>query len=60
MAMIRKPKNEPTAIPVIVDFESPSSNDVGVDNEVEKEMLVVLCMFIELDNVDKAISLKKM
>lgn len=58
--MIRKPKNEPTAIPVIVDFESPSSNDVGVDNEVEKEMLVVLCMFIELDNVDKAISLKKM
>ena len=58
--MIRKPKNEPTAIPVIVDFESPSSNDVGVDNEVEKEMLVVLCMFIELANVDKAISLKKM
>ena len=52
-AIIRNPMNEPTAIPAITKFESPSSCDIGVGDEVENKILVVLGVFIELDNVEE-------
>ena len=45
------PTNEPTTIPAIAPSERPWSVEVG--NEVEDTSLVVLSMFIELDNIDE-------
>lgn len=58
--IIRKPMNEPTAIPAIPKSENPFSDNVGVGDEVENTMLIVPGVLIELDNVDEnATSLKR-
>ena len=49
-AISRIATNEPMTIPAIVPSERPLSVEVG--NEVEDKMLVLITVFIELDNIN--------